>query len=177
MFTVHADIEDYTGYTFESIACHKGNTFAYTAASLVAKSPGRIYNPLVLVDETMENSQISGATQFLLAIGNEIDNRNPRKDVRFIQGSEFIATDEEEMGDDILTLKEYGNVDAILLDDVYETLKGKYAQRKLLVMLKNFIHTGRAIVIVISESPQKCTFMDPSLRDWLQAGIVTSICD
>ena len=72
------------GYTFDHFIVGNSNRFAHAAAKAVSDNPGKTYNPLFIYG----NSGL-GKTHLLMAIGNAIHERDPRKTIVYIKGDDF----------------------------------------------------------------------------------------
>ena len=103
------------GYTFDRFIVGNSNKFAHAAALAVAERPGVTYNPLFIYG----NSGL-GKTHLLLAIGQEIHEKDPTKKIAYLKGDEFtnqlIRAIKDGTGEEFRT--KYRNVDLFLVDDI-----------------------------------------------------------
>src|SRR4030042_2305981 len=102
-------------YTFENFITGKNNQFSHAAATAVAESPGKTYNPLFIYGGVG-----LGKTHLMHAIGNKVMTGKPDFSVLYVSSEQFTnevvsAIRHEKMSE----LKEkYRNLDLLLLDDV-----------------------------------------------------------
>ena len=101
------------GYTFDKFIVGASNRFAHAAALAVAEKPGKIYNPLFIYG----NSGL-GKTHLLLAIGQEIHEREPSKKIAYVKGVEFtielVKAIKDGTADEFRN--KYKNVDLLLVE-------------------------------------------------------------
>ena len=108
-------LPEMAGYTFDHFIVGNSNRFAHAAAVAVSENPGKTYNPLFIYG----NSGL-GKTHLLLAIGNSIHQRDPKKRIVYIKGDEFtnqlVRAIKNGTTEDFHN--KYRNVDLFLVDDI-----------------------------------------------------------
>jgi chromosomal replication initiator protein len=160
-------------YTFESFVVGSGNRFAHAACVAVAESQsGRNYNPLFLY-----GGSGLGKTHLMHAIGNYIAEKNPDKNVIYVQCeqfvNEFITTIKENKYDDFRA--KYRNTDMLLIDDI-QFIEGKeQMQIEFFHTFNTLYETGKNIVMTCDKPPQSLATLEERLRTRFSCGLTIDI--
>ena len=160
------------GYTFDRFIVGNSNKFAHAAALAVAERPGVTYNPLFIYG----NSGL-GKTHLLLAIGQEIHEKDPTKKIAYLKGDEFtnqlIRAIKDGTGEEFRT--KYRNVDLFLVDDIQFIAGKESTQEEFFHTFNNIYEAGHQIVITSDRPPMEMSFLDDRLRTRFEGGLMADI--
>lgn len=160
------------GYTFDRFIVGNSNKFAHAAAVAVAEKPGMIYNPLFIYG----NSGL-GKTHLLLAIGQEIHEKDPSKKIAYVKGDEFtnqlIRAIKDGTGEEFRT--KYRNVDLFLVDDIQFIAGKQQTQNEFFHTFNNIYEAGHQIVITSDRPPLEMSLLDDRLRTRFEGGLMADI--
>jgi len=160
-------------YTLKSFIVGSSNDMAYAAASAVAGSLGKKYNPLFVYGGVGV-----GKTHLIQAIGNTVKKNSQSKMKPYYVSSEKFINDvvwaiQKKRMD---TVKEkYRNVDLLIVDDI-QFIGGKTTTQE------EFFHTFNAlreqnkqIVVSSDKPPSSISTLEERLRSRFEAGMVVDI--
>ena len=160
------------GYTFDRFIVGNSNKFAHAAALAVAERPGVTYNPLFIYG----NSGL-GKTHLLLAIGQEIHEKDPTKKIAYLKGDEFtnqlIRAIKDGTGEEFRT--KYRNVDLFLVDDIQFIAGKQQPQNEFFHTFNNIYEAGHQIVITSDRPPLEMSLLDDRLRTRFEGGLMADI--
>ncbi len=160
------------GYTFDRFIVGNSNKFAHAAALAVAERPGVTYNPLFIYG----NSGL-GKTHLLLAIGQEIHEKDPSKKIAYLKGDEFtnqlIRAIKDGTGEEFRT--KYRNVDLFLVDDIQFIAGKQQTQNEFFHTFNNIFEAGHQIVITSDRPPLEMSILDDRLRTRFEWGLMADI--
>ena len=160
------------GYTFDRFIVGNSNKFAHAAALAVAERPGVTYNPLFIYG----NSGL-GKTHLLLAIGQEIHEKDPSKKIAYLKGDEFtnqlIRAIKDGTGEEFRT--KYRNVDLFLVDDIQFIAGKQQTQNEFFHTFNNIYEAGHQIVITSDRPPLEMSLLDDRLRTRFEGGLMADI--
>lgn len=160
------------GYTFDRFIVGNSNKFAHAAALAVAEKPGVTYNPLFIYG----NSGL-GKTHLLLAIGQEIHEKDPSKKIAYLKGDEFtnqlIRAIKDGTGEEFRT--KYRNVDLFLVDDIQFIAGKQQTQNEFFHTFNNIYEAGHQIVITSDRPPMEMSLLDDRLRTRFEGGLMADI--
>ena len=160
------------GYTFDRFIVGNSNKFAHAAALAVAERPGVTYNPLFIYG----NSGL-GKTHLLLAIGQEIHEKDPTKKIAYLKGDEFtnqlIRAIKDGTGEEFRT--NYRNVDLFLVDDIQFIAGKQQTQNEFFHTFNNIYEAGHQIVITSDRPPLEMSLLDDRLRTRFEGGLMADI--
>ena len=160
------------GYTFARFIVGNSNKFAHAAALAVAERPGVTYNPLFIYG----NSGL-GKTHLLLAIGQEIHEKDPTKKIAYLKGDEFtnqlIRAIKDGTGEEFRT--KYRNVDLFLVDDIQFIAGKQQTQNEFFHTFNNIYEAGHQIVITSDRPPLEMSLLDDRLRTRFEGGLMADI--
>lgn len=161
-------------FNFETFAVNSTNQMAYAAATAVAKTPGKAYNPLFLYGGVGV-----GKTHLMQAIGAEVLTHRPRINIIYCMGEEFTT----EIVDAIRkkTTKQfkdkYRSARILLIDDI-QFIAGK------MTVQEEFFHTfnaiwraGGQIVMTSDRRPDEISNLENRLRSRFEGGLTIDIQD
>ena len=160
--------------TFDSFVVGSFNREANQASLLIAKNPGKMYNPLFI----HSNSGL-GKTHLMHAIGNYIiKNGNPNAKILYITAEDFVEeyvkyvraeTDSESLKDF------FKGVDVLLLDDVQFLADKVKTEEMFFIIYNNMINSGRQIVITSDKHPNELKNLEERLVTRFNQGLVIKI--
>jgi len=161
-------------FTFESFVVGDSNREAYQAALMIAKAPGRLFNPLLLYSDSG-----LGKTHLMQAIGNAINEESPNKKVLYVAAADFLdeyvkfaqGYKEEQS----LTQFFKTDVDCLLIDDIQFLVGRKKTMEMFFVVFSDLEKSGKQIVITSDQHPNFLDGLDDRLKSRFQAGLVLSI--
>ena len=160
------------GYTFDRFIVGNSNKFAHAAALAVAERPGVTYNPLFIYG----NSGL-GKTHLLLAIGQEIHEKDPTKNIAYLKGDEctnqLIRAIKDGTGEEFRT--KYRNVDLFLVDDIQFIAGKQQTQNEFFHTFNNIYEAGHQIVITSDRPPLEMSLLDDRLRTRFEGGLMADI--
>lgn len=165
-------LPEMAGYTFDRFIVGASNKFAHAAAMAVARNPGKTYNPLFIYG----NSGL-GKTHLLLAIGQDIHEREPQKQIAYIKGEEFmnqmVKSIKNGTAEEFRT--KYRNVDLFLVDDIQFIAGKQSTQDEFFHTFNNIYESGNQIVITSDRPPLEMSLLDDRLRTRFEGGLMADI--
>ena len=136
-------------FTFANFAVSSTNELAYAAATAVAKSPGKAYNPLFLYGGVGV-----GKTHLMQAIGHEINKNFPQLKIIYCPSEDFT--------NEIITAiqtkttrsfkKKYRSANVFLIDDI-QFIAGKSTVQEEFFHTFNAIQRGGGQIVLTSDRP------------------------
>jgi chromosomal replication initiator protein len=159
-------------HKFENFVTGSANRLAVAAARAVAEQPGLTYNPLFIY-----SSSGLGKTHLVSAIGNLVQQRDPKLSVEYVTLEDFVeqlhAAIASNEGDRFK--QRYGRVDVLLLDDVQFLTGRRETQAELLRLLNALQGTGRQVVMTSDRTPSDIPDVDERLITRLSGGLIVDI--
>ena len=161
--------------TFESFVDGEFNQEAYKAASVVAKNPGQIFNPLFIYS----NSGL-GKTHLLHAVGNAIKAKKPNTKVLYIDANDFVEEYVKFVkGEkDSETLKDFVcGYDVLLFDDV-QFLENKVKTEEMFFYIyQKMVNSDKQIFITSDRQPNELKGLEDRLITRFSQGLTVKIND
>lgn len=161
-------------YTFDNYVVGQSNRFAYAAASAVADSPGRGYNPLFIYGGVG-----LGKTHLLQAIGHALKQREPNARVAYVSGetftSHFITSLREHKEEEFR--RTYRGVDIWLVDDIQFIADKTSTKEEFFHTFNELYLTNRQIVLASDRPPRELRLMEDRLRSRLESGLMVEIAE
>ena len=168
------DAELKSNLTFDSFVEGEFNKEAYRAATVIAKDPGKVFNPLFIYS----NSGL-GKTHLLHAIGNYIKSTSkPGAKILYIDANDFVeeyvkfVKGEKESE----TLKDFfSTVDVLLFDDV-QFLENKVKTEEMFFHIyQKMINSNKQIVITSDRQPTELKGLEDRLVTRFSQGLTVKI--
>jgi len=172
-FFKNARISD--SLTFDSFVPGDFNKEAYKAATVIAKNPGKVFNPLFIYS----NSGL-GKTHLLHAVGNYVKKQNPSAKILYIDANDFVeeyvkfVKGEKESE----TLKSFfSTVDVLLFDDV-QFLENKVKTEEMFFYIyQKMINNNKQVVITSDRQPNELKGLEDRLITRFSQGLTVKIND
>ena len=159
--------------TFDSFVEGDFNKEAYKAATVVAKNPGQIFNPLFIYS----NSGL-GKTHLLHAVGNAIKAKKPNTKVLYIDANDFVEEYVKFVkGEkDSETLKDFVcGYDVLLFDDV-QFLENKVKTEEMFFYIyQKMVNSDKQIVITSDRQPNELKGLEDRLITRFSQGLTVKI--
>ena len=158
-------------YTFDTYIVGEVNSYAFNAASAVARNPGisKIYNPLLIYGGTG-----LGKTHLMQAIGHYIHQNSDLK-IQYITGEGFMREFVETVGlgqrNKDAFAKKYRNVDALLIDDIHTIERGAGTQDELFYTFEALYNKKKQMVFTCDRPITELKGMHPRLQGRFQWGL------
>ncbi len=136
-------------YTFENFIVGSNNQFAHAAATAVAQSPAKTYNPLFIYGESG-----LGKTHLLHAIGHRILAGKKNAKVVYLRSEQFINEfiDAIQHGTIYQFRKQYRQADILMIDDI-QFFAGKERSQEEFFHTFGALHDGHKQIILTSDRP------------------------
>ncbi|HEU4753755.1 MAG TPA: chromosomal replication initiator protein DnaA, partial [Armatimonadota bacterium] len=159
-------------YTFDNFVVGQSNRFAHAAATAVAESPGREYNPLFIYGGVG-----LGKTHLLQAIGHALRAKNPRTRVAYVSGetftSHFVTSLRERREEEFR--RSYRSIDIWLVDDIQFIADKAGTKEEFFHTFNELYLTNRQIVLAADRPPRELRLMEDRLRTRLESGLMMEI--
>ena len=161
-------------FTFATFIVGPSNKFAHAASMAVASNPAKAYNPLFIY-----GGSGLGKTHLLLAIGNEIEQRQQaeKPNIIYVRGEDFT----NELIDAIAreTTQEfhdkYRMADVLLVDDI-QFIGGKEStQEEFFHTFNSLYQAGKQIVLTSDRPPKEIKTLEERLRTRFEWGLLADI--
>ena len=159
-------------YTFETFVIGASNRFAHAAATAVAETPAKAYNPLFIYGESG-----LGKTHLLHAIGHYSRSLYPHVKVRYVNSEEFTNDFINSIRDDKAAAfqRRYRDVDVLLIDDI-QFLSGKMQTQEEFFHTFNTLHNANKQVVITSDVPPKqLAGFEERMRSRFEWGLLTDV--
>lgn len=161
-----------TKYTFDTFVTGSSNRFANAAATAVAESPAKAYNPLFIYGDSG-----LGKTHLLHAIGHYALSLYPHLNVKYVSSEEFTNDFINAIRDDRAEQfqRSYREVDILLIDDI-QFIGGKEQTVEEFFHTFNTLHNANKQVVITSDVPPKqLSGFEDRLRSRFEMGLLTDI--
>lgn len=156
-------------FTFDTFIPGDNSNFAYNAAVVVAKNPGKQYNPILFY-----GGSGLGKTHLMQAIGNYIyNNGGENLKICYIPAENFI----NEFTNSIQTKKtnefknKYRNLDVLLMDDIHILNKKEQTQEELYLIFDALRKKDAQMVFICDRPIKEVENMKDRLVTRLKNGI------
>ncbi len=158
-------------FRFSNFVVSEGSRFAFEAARNISADDAAASSSLYLY-----GPEKLGKTHLLMAIGNEVAERDPQKKTLYVHAGDFVRNAEggapEAVNDLVLTLID---ADFFLLDDVQAVSGNPTAQEKLYHVFNVRREADKKSVFTGSERPDRLKDTERYLTSRLQWGMTAEI--
>ncbi len=159
---------------FDNFVVGVSNRNAYQAAMMISRTPGKLYNPLMIY-----GASGLGKTHLLQAIGNYIQMDNPRAKILYISASDFVdefvnfARGSQE---DIGMVRFFRtSVDVLLIDDIQYLVGKRGTMLMFFDVFQTLYNEGKQIVLTSDRNPGNLDGLDERLKTRFAQGLVLQI--
>jgi len=159
-------------YSFDTFVKGQSNQFALAAASRVAETPGRSYNPLFIY-----GAAGLGKTHLLHAIGHYVHRHYQHDVVRYVSTetflNEYVDAIRNNTGGNFK--RRYRDIDVLLIDDI-QFMEGKEGLQEEFFHTFNTLHgANKQIVISSDRMPDAIPTLEERLRGRFKWGLITDV--
>jgi chromosomal replication initiator protein len=159
-------------YTFENFVCGSSNQFAHAASQAVASNPASSYNPLFIYGGVG-----LGKTHLLVAIGNEIAQKNKNARVCYYTSEKFM----NELINSLRYQKmdqfkaKFRSMDVLLIDDIQFIAGKDRTQEEFFHTFNALYESHKQIVITSDKFPKDIPGLEERLRSRFEWGLIADI--
>ncbi len=160
-------------YTFENYIEGDCNRLARSAGKAIANNPGgTAFNPLVIYGDVG-----LGKTHLAQAIGNDVLNRFPKKNILYVSTEKFtnqlIQSIKNNAVSDFVNF--YQLIDVLIVDDI-QFLAGKTKTQEIFFNIFNHLHqSGKQIVLTSDCAPKDLEGMEDRLISRFKWGLTADL--
>ncbi len=159
-------------YSFDTFVKGQSNQFALAAASRVAETPGRSYNPLFIY-----GAAGLGKTHLLHAIGHYVHRHYQHDVVRYVSTETFLNEYVDAIRSNTASnfKRRYRDIDVLLIDDI-QFMEGKEGLQEEFFHTFNTLHgANKQIVISSDRMPDAIPTLEERLRGRFKWGLITDV--
>ena len=159
-------------YIFENFIVGDNNRFTFNASEAVAKSPARVYNPLLIYGGVG-----LGKTHLMHAIGNYVFKNSPDKRVICITAEEF-TNEFIQMIHDRSTHEfknKYRNADVLLIDDIHFFQNKPGVQEELFHTFNALYDSERQMVFTLDRHVKELKDFSDRLKSRFDKGLIVDV--
>lgn len=159
-------------YTFENFIIGPFNELAHAAAQAVIKSPGLVYNPLLIYGSTGH-----GKTHLIQSIGNYIKTQSPSKRVFYMTSEKFgqdcmNALQTQKMS---VFKEKYRKYDVLIMDDIQFFSDKQKFQEELFHLFNTLYDNNRQVIFSSDKHPHFIVGLEERLKSRMAAGMIVDI--
>ncbi|MEM8885705.1 MAG: chromosomal replication initiator protein DnaA [Planctomycetota bacterium] len=159
-------------YVFENFVPGPSNNFAFAAATAVADSPGKTYNPLFL-----HGSVGLGKTHLLQGICHRMMERRPDMRILYLSCETFVnhfvnAVANGEL--DSFRFR-YRHVDVLLIDDIHFLANRERTQEEFFHTFNTLYNANKQIILSSDSTPAEIPTLEERLVSRFKWGVVARI--
>lgn len=159
-------------YTFENFVVGACNQFAHAAASAVAKTPAKTYNPLYIY-----GGAGLGKTHLMNAIGHQALHLNSRFRVLYVTTEKFMndLVNHLQNGKILDFRQKYRSVDLLLMDDIHY-LSGRERTKEEFFHTFNHLYDSQKQIVISSDCPPKdIPHLEERFRSRFEWGLIADL--
>lgn len=159
-------------YRFENFIIGENNRFIFNASEAVAKSPARIYNPLLIYGGVG-----LGKTHLMHAIGNHLYQSRPEVRIICITAEEFTNEFIQMIHDRSAHefKNKYRNADVLLIDDIHFFQNKPGVQEELFHTFNALYDSERQMVFTLDRHVKELKDFSDRLKSRFDKGLVVDV--
>jgi len=159
-------------YRFERFVVGPSNQFAHAAATAVAQSPSKAYNPLYIYGGVG-----LGKTHLIQSVGYYLRENSPHLKTAYLSAERFTNEMISSIGNKMMVefKEKYRKLDILLLDDI-QFLAGKPQTQEELFHTFNALHEAQKQIVISSDChPAELQKFEDRLRSRFEWGLIADI--
>lgn len=162
-------------YTFDTFVIGSSNRFAQAAASAVAETPAKAYNPLFIY-----GGSGLGKTHLLHAVGHYAKSLYPDVVVRYVNSEEFTndfinSVQSGQFGKAQEFQRRYRDIDILLIDDIQFLQRAPETMEAFFHTFNSLHNTDKQIVITSDLPPKELGGFEDRMRSRFEMGLMTDV--
>ncbi|MGY5766101.1 chromosomal replication initiator protein DnaA [Brachybacterium sp. DNPG3] len=162
-------------YTFDTFVIGASNRFASAAASAVAETPAKAYNPLFIY-----GGSGLGKTHLLHAVGHYAQSLYPDVVVRYVNSEEFTndfinSVQSGQFGKAQEFQRRYRDIDILLIDDIQFLQRAPETMEAFFHTFNTLYNTDKQIVITSDLPPKELGGFEDRMRSRFEMGLMTDV--
>ena len=162
-------------YTFDTFVIGSSNRFAQAAASAVAETPAKAYNPLFIY-----GGSGLGKTHLLHAVGHYAQSLYPDVVVRYVNSEEFTndfinSVQSGQFGKAQEFQRRYRDIDILLIDDIQFLQRAPETMEAFFHTFNTLYNTDKQIVITSDLPPKELGGFEDRMRSRFEMGLMTDV--
>jgi len=159
-------------YVFENFVPGPSNNFAFAAATAVADSPGKTYNPLFL-----HGSVGLGKTHLLQGICHRMMERRPDMRILYLSCETFVNHFVNAVANGELDnfRFRYRHVDVLLIDDIHFLANRERTQEEFFHTFNTLYNANKQIILSSDSTPAEIPTLEERLVSRFKWGVVARI--
>ena len=156
---------------FQNFIVGRSNQVAWASAKYASNNPGK-YSPLFIY-----GSEGLGKTRLLFAVRNDMLSKNKKAKVLYAPAEKFYddAMNAIKSGSLAYFWNKYGEMDALLIDDIQFFVGKEYAQQGFLRIFNKLHEANKQIVFASVKYPKELEGLDQSLGSGFNTGLIVDI--
>lgn len=159
-------------FIFSTLAVSDSNRLAFESAKVVAKDPGKSYNPLFIYGPVGV-----GKTHLMQAIANDVYQKNPENKIIYLTSEEFTneVVEAIRFNDTAKMKRKFRSVHLFLVDDVQFIAGKEKVQEELFHTFNTLIDTGAQIVLSSDRPPSEIKKLEKRLSSRFAGGLTVDV--
>lgn len=162
-------------YTFDTFVIGSSNRFAQAAASAVAETPAKAYNPLFIY-----GGSGLGKTHLLHAVGHYAQSLYPEVVVRYVNSEEFTndfinSVQSGQFGKAQEFQRRYRDIDILLIDDIQFLQRAPETMEAFFHTFNTLYNSDKQIVITSDLPPKELGGFEDRMRSRFEMGLMTDV--
>ena len=162
-------------YTFDTFVIGSSNRFAQAAASAVAETPAKAYNPLFIY-----GGSGLGKTHLLHAVGHYATSLYPDIVVRYVNSEEFTnefinSVQSGQFGKAQEFQRRYRDIDILLIDDIQFLQRAPETMEAFFHTFNTLYNSDKQIVITSDLPPKELGGFEDRMRSRFEMGLMTDV--
>ncbi len=158
--------------TFDGFVTGPANELAFAAAKRISQSGETLFNPLYFYGGVG-----IGKTHLMHAIGWELQERFPEKNVVYLSAEKFMYHFVRALREkDMVAFKDaFRSVDILMIDDIQFISGKKSTQQEFIHTFNAMMDQGKQLIVAADKSPAELEGLDARLKSRLGGGLSVDI--